>query len=373
MNLMINEINSLPSLIEDQVDVIDRRVREQFSHNDLLSTKKIVITGCGDSYFAGLAVKHFFQNICDVPTLAQSAMETSLYEMVYKKTDFPFPKNPLVLAISASGIVARTIEAAVAANKLGAFSIAITGNNQSKLAKESDNIINVSAPVLEEGHVPGVRSYRMSLLGLYLFGLHIAEVKGSMTMQEADKQRRELKNTSNQIYEVVESNKKIAMVLAEKFKNDNYFDFVSDGPGYASAKFGAAKVIEAAGKSAMAQYTEEWAHLQYFENVMPNTPTFLIPSVKGNNRSLELLEPMKRVGRKIVVVTDKKEEFGDLSDYVLPLPSHVNKYFAPMLNTVGIELFSAYLADASNVKFFRRDKDEYVSGNNTIVSSKLMI
>ena len=372
MNLMINEINSLPSLIEEKINYIDQNIRGQLSHNDIMSIKKVVITGCGDSFFAGLAAKHFFQNICDIPTVAQESMETSTYELIYKKTDFPFPKNPLVLAISVSGQVARTVEAVISAKKIGAWTIAFTGNKDSRLAKESENIIDCSIPALEEGQVPGVRSYRISLLALYLFALHFAEVNRTISMQEADRYRSILKDTSSKIEQTIKANNDIAKELAEKYKNDNYFVFVGDGPCYASAKFGAAKIIESAGKSALPQYTEEWAHLQYFESAIPNAPTFVIPSKFGLNRSIELFEPMKRVGRPLIVIANSdNKEINKWADYVMPVPPEINPYFAPMVNTVGCELFAAHLADAVGTKFFRRDIDAYLSGNNTIVDSKI--
>ncbi|MEZ4707109.1 MAG: hypothetical protein R3A44_07890 [Caldilineaceae bacterium] len=50
------------------------------------------------------------------------------------------------------------------------------------------------------------------------------------------------------------------------------------GPNYPTALFSAAKVLEAAGRHAMGQETEEWAHLQYFVNTDPATPLYHFPA-----------------------------------------------------------------------------------------------
>ncbi len=63
MSEMQKQIESLPALIREQVPVLDMRVRAAFTHAELLAVKEIVLTGCGDSYFAGLGARHFFQRV----------------------------------------------------------------------------------------------------------------------------------------------------------------------------------------------------------------------------------------------------------------------------------------------------------------------
>ena len=101
----------------------------------------------------------------------------------------------------------------------------------------------------------------------------------------------------------VEQNLRTARALAEAVADQKEFVFVADGPNYATALFSAAKLIEAAGRHAMGQETEEWAHLQYFVNVDVKTPTFIIsPGGRGHGRAAELVEPMKRIGRMMAAV-----------------------------------------------------------------------
>ena len=103
--------------------------------------------------------------------------------------------------------------------------------------------------------------------------------------------REQLKGTADAIEATIQAiMERIPRTGAKPLPNRRNFVFVGDGPNYATALFSAAKVIEAAGRHAMGQDTEEWAHLQYFVNVDPATPTFLIsPGGRGHGRMAELV------------------------------------------------------------------------------------
>jgi len=46
-NGMITQVQSLPALIREEMDTLDGRVRRLLNHNEILSTKRIITTGCG--------------------------------------------------------------------------------------------------------------------------------------------------------------------------------------------------------------------------------------------------------------------------------------------------------------------------------------
>ena len=53
-NPMIAQVNSLPEMIRSEFKALDRQVRLLMNHDECLSVKRIVITGCGDSHMAGI-------------------------------------------------------------------------------------------------------------------------------------------------------------------------------------------------------------------------------------------------------------------------------------------------------------------------------
>ena len=362
MNPMLENIKRIPEIIEENVTVLDRNIRHSFSHHDLLNIKEIVLTGCGDSFFAPIAAKYAFQRFAGVKTVSLPAMEAGRYYLLDNRS--PFVKNPLVLAISVSGEVSRTVEALLIAKEKGCSTVAVTGNLESSLAQGADYVIDGSIPVMEH-RSPGIISYRMSYLILLLFAIHLAEVRGTMLMSEADALRKELVHAAKLAARTIEVCSPVAKKMAKEMIDEKYFVFVSDGPGIATAEFSAAKIIEATGNIAKAQNTEEYAHLQYFETANPATPTFLISSGRrGLGRSVEISEIMKRVGRKVIFVSnDKEQNEVQNADYYLSVAGDLREEFAPLVNPIGCELFSAFLAENQGSTYFRKNRKEYQMGN----------
>lgn len=371
-NAMVAQVESLPELIRSEFQALDARVRRLLNHEECLSVKRVVITGCGDSHMAGLAAELAFEQLAGIPTEPMTAMQAARYAAPYLPADFP--RNPLVLGISVSGTVARTREALVLSRKQGALTVAITANPTSPLAAVAEKILDCSIP--DFVFAPGVRSYRISLLALYLLAIRLGEVRGRYSQDQANALRQELMQTADAIEATVAALNSKTRELAEAFADEKSFIFVGDGPSYATALFSAAKLIEAAGRHAMGQETEEWAHLQYFTNVDQATPTFLIsPGYRGHGRAAELLEPMRRIGRTIIaVVPEGDQAIAPQANWVLPVMGQVREAFTPMIYPVAGELFAAHLADVVGEPFFRDFTGPYGSevGGNGIRASVVL-
>ena len=366
---MIAQVESLPELIRSEFDRLDAVARRLLNHNECLSVKRIVIAGCGDSHMAGVAAELSFEQLAGIATEPMTAMQAGRYGAPY--FDAMFPRNPLVLGISVSGTVARTREALVLARKQGALTVAITANPDAPLAGVAERVFYCKVP--DFAPAPGVRSYRVSLLALYLLAIRLAEVRGRMTQDQASAVRQQLKGTADAIEATLQANRDRIRALAEATAKQSQFVFVGDGPNYATALFSAAKVIEAAGRHAMGQDTEEWAHLQYFVSVDPATPTFIIsPGGRGHDRAAELAEIMKRVGRTVVaVVPEGDQTIAGAADWVLPVVGQVPEIFSPMVYAVAGELFAAQLSDVVGDPPFRRFSGAYQYGNTIQTSAVL--
>ena len=372
-NGMIAQVESLPNLIREELDPLDARVRRVLDHNECLSVKRVVITGCGDSHMAGVATELAFEELAGIPTEPMRAMEAARYGVTYQPK--AFAKNPLVLGISVSGTVARTREAVAMARAEGALTIAITANAEAPLAQTAEKMLDCTIP--DFVFSPGVRSYRVSLMALYLLAIRLAEVGERLTQDEANALRQELKGTADAIEATIEACNARARELAEAVAEQKSFVFVGDGPNLATAYFGAAKLIEAAGRHAMGQDTEEWAHLQYFVNVDTDTATFVTsPGGRGHGRAAELVEPMNRIGRTLIaVVPEGDDAIAPHADWVLPVVGNVREIFTPMVYAVAGELFAAHLSDVVGEPFFRRFSGVYDVTNtsgNTIRNSQVI-
>lgn len=364
-NGMIAQVQSLPALIRDEIEPLDHRVRRLLDHNEILSTKRIVTTGCGDSYMAGLATELAFEELAGIPVEPMTAMQCARYGIINQPKSFP--RNPLTIAISVSGTVARTQEAMAMARAEGALTVAITASPDAPLAQTAEKMLHCGVP--DADFSPGVRSYRVSQMALSLIAIRFAEIYERLTQDEANALRNELKQTADTIEATIEAINDRCRELAEAVAEHKNFVFTGDGPNYPTALFGAAKVIEAAGRHAIGQETEEWAHLQYFINVDTDTPTFVIsPGGRGHARVGELMEAVNRVGRTtIAIVPDGDSIVGPQADWVLPVVGEVSELFSPMVYPVATELFSAHLSDVVGEPFFRSFADAYdVDGKSDV-------
>jgi glucosamine--fructose-6-phosphate aminotransferase (isomerizing) len=367
---IIAQVKSLPELIRSEFETLDMRVRRLLNHNECLSMKRIMIVGCGDSHMAGLAAELAFEQIAGIPTEPMTSMQAARYGTPH--FDKLFPRNPLTIGISVSGTVARTREAISLARNAGALTIAVTANPDSPLAGAAELVLDCSVP--DFAPAPGIRSYRVSLLMLYLLAIRLAEVNGRLTQDQAGQMREQLKRTADAIEATIQATEERTRELAIAVADQTNFVFVGDGPNYATALFSAAKVIEAAGRHAMGQDTEEWAHLQYFVNVDRETPTFIIsPAGRGYGRAAELVDVMRRVGRTVIaIVPERDEQVAAGADWVLPVVGEVPEVFSPMVYAVAGELYSGYLSQAVSEPPFRGFADVYEPTGITIRNSAVI-
>ena len=356
-NGMIAQVLSLPEMIRAEFDGLDRQIRLLMNHEESLSVKRIVITGCGDSHMAGVAAELAFEQLAGIPTEPMRAMKSGRYVSPYRVSHYPH--NPLTIGISVSGTVARTREALGLFASQGYPTIAITGYPDSPLAQMADKVVDCSIP--EYPFAPGVRNYRMSLLALYLLAIRLGEVQDRYSQGEADELRESLRGTADAIEATIELVADKTLSLAQAVADEKSFVYVGDGPNFATALFGAAKVIESAGRHAMGQESEEWAHLQFFSSVETTTPTFLIsPGYRGHDRVGDLMEPLKNIGRtSIAIVPEGDRVVGPHADWLLPVAGQIPEAFTPMVYPVATELFAAHLSDVVGEPFFRANNPRY--------------
>ena len=179
-NNMIAQVESLPDMIRSEFKALDQRARQIMNFEDFLSVKRIVITGCGDSHMAGVAAELAFEKLARIPTEPMRANTGGRYASPYTLSHFP--RNPLVMGISVSGTTSRTLEAVQLFKNSGLPTMAIVGNPDSPIGKLGDMVMDCTAP--DFGPAPGVRSYRMSLLALYLLAIRFGEVKDLYSQDE---------------------------------------------------------------------------------------------------------------------------------------------------------------------------------------------
>ncbi len=354
---MHQQIDTLPTLVRQIAQPFDESARATLDFELCTSVKHIYLVGCGDSHHAPVGAELAFHQLAGVPTRAARAMTFSRYLAPYLPPTGP--KTNVVIAVSVSGVVSRTIEALRLARKAGAVTVALTGAPQAPLAQSAEKVFQTTVPPLPDELrgmvVPGVRSYLASQMGLYMAAIRIGEVRGHLTTAQADALRAELVGLADVMEATIQACEPIAHTLmAEQWQEIPEFVYVGAGPMFGVAMFSAAKMLEASGDPAMAQDTEEWAHLQYFA-AREDTPTVLLSAAdRDADRMAEVARAAQSIGRRTVGVLPAEEtEIRQYVQHVLPVQGEVRECFAPLVYSIPGELLAAERAAALGVPYFR--------------------
>lgn len=348
------QVDTLPELVQGMVDRLVRTAQAALPPALCRDVQRVFLTGCGDSHHAGLNTEMAFEQLAGLPCEPMTALQFGRYAAGYLPSG-----AALVLAVSVSGQVSRTIEALELARAAGATSVAVTGDGNSPLARAAEIVLKTAVPPLPDELqgmvVPGTRSYVASQLALYVTAIHLGQERGHLPQAQANKLRHELAALAEQMEATIAAADPAAHEATAAWHDAASFVFCGAGPNYGTALFSAAKILEASGDAAVAQDTEEWAHLNYFARETA-TPTFLLSAGgRDEDRALEIAEAARAIGRRVAVVAPTGSDLAQTEhkDVLLPVAGPVRECFSPLLLCLPGALFAAYLAQLRDEPYFR--------------------
>lgn len=344
------QTRSLATLVETETDVIAARMRRLLSMEEVYGIRQIILTGSGDSYFAALAAVPAMRAWTGLPVSAMVSMEAARYVDHGRPPLAGRNRGLLVVSISSSGEAARLVEATQRLRKLGAITLAITANDDSRLGQSAEKRLNIAIPPAPPA--PGTRSYVASLIGVYQLGIRLAEMLMCMTMDQAEVLRRQLKATATALAGLSERCEGPIAERIAAWGDVAAMDCLGSGPSLASAYYASAKLVEAAGIHASPQDAEEFHHLNYFADQPERLPAILFAPSQAisKTRTKELVATLTELGRPHLVVTDTSG-FAP-ADVSLVLPE-TPEFFAPIVQTVPAALLSAFAAKRRGVVHYR--------------------
>lgn len=372
-NAMRRQVFSLPALIKEQYADLEPKTRKVLSTPEIFGIQRIVLTGCGDSYAAALAMKHVIELLTEIPTEVVPVIDLARY---YHPKQMGFaPLNPLVIAISNSGGVARVDEAVQYVNKHGAFTLGITGNTESPLGKNASRMLKLDIPAFESA--PGIRSYMVSVLSLLLLGIRIGEVRGKYTMDTATLYREDILNQANELERLFPEMDEKILRTAKAWKDFPVFDFVGAGFDYAAAFYGHAKILEATGRAAMHVNAEEWLHLNFFARDTAHIGTVMIANTTNPaiSRARETVQYGAKLGRPMLVITDGNEAFFGVPAEYVKVPKTQTQINMPLTQFVPTALLAGYLSELMGEEYGRGcvDNWNFCEGGACVRQSEIIV
>lgn len=341
------QAESLPELLSSATMRIADGMRLVLSNQEIYGLRQVIFTGSGDSHIAADAAALALRAWTGLAVQSMPAMEAARYIDTGRPLLAGRNRGLLVVSISSSGEAARVVEATQRLRNMGALTLAVTANRDSRLGRSAEKIIDISIPAAPSA--PGTRSYVASLLGLYSLAIRIAEVLMCMTMDQANALRTEIAGMGEAAARAIAATRSAKQ---PDWRTTFAADCLASGPSLASARFLAAKLVEAAGMHAIAQDAEEFHHLNYFVDRPDTVPAVLFaPSgAAAASRQCELADTLSVLGRPSLILTDDPA----LADRpgVLHLPP-VREAFAPLLHCGPAAIIAAEAARARDIGHYR--------------------
>jgi glucosamine 6-phosphate synthetase-like amidotransferase/phosphosugar isomerase protein len=306
---------------------------------------RIYLAGCGDSHYAGLAARLAFERWSGIPTQALASLELSRYELDLA------PPGAWVVCVSNSGKVVRTIEAAATARRRGLLSIGVTYDPASRLAETAETTLVYRYD--DPGFGPGTISYVASLGVLYALAIRAAELAG----RDVAGLLESLEAQGEASTATIELAAAPSARLARGLPDGANVDFVGGGPGYGTAFFGRAKMIESAQSPGGAHELEEWAHEAFFCTGPGTTTIVVAPPGVSHDRAVEQLEAARQIGATAVAVCPPDAPAAAGADLVLPVAEDTPEELSGLTYCIPLELLSYHYASARGLTMLGFDDE----------------
>jgi len=335
-DVMVRQVDRLGSDLRALAAPVTEQVRSALGAGPAWpAARAVYLTGAGDSYHASLAAAMAFETIAGVachPASARSFAD-------YAAPALPLRPGPgIVVAASASGRTPQAIAALAAARAQGIATMAVTCHGDTPLTDEADTSIVVELAGLERS--PGIRTFQATLLALLTTAVELAGLRltGAVGGPAEDAG---IGRLADHVERTAQASKEACRWIAELTAAAPTTILLGGGPSLGVARFGAAKLVEAAGVPALAQDLDEWWHVE--RRALPaDMPVFVIaPPGRSSGRCRQVAAAARRLGRQVIAVADGRDaDIARHAHAVLPVQASVREELSPVLYHV----FAGYLA-----------------------------
>ncbi len=316
---------------------------EEFGDEALRGIRRITVIACGTASYAGLVAKYAIEQWARIPVEVELSHEFRYREPV-------IDEGTLVVSISQSGETMDTLMAVKYAREMGAKTISVCNTQGATIPRESDAVVYTHAG--PEVAVASTKAFVAQITALYLFGLHLARVRGTLTAGELAAQLTELQAVPEKLRAVLEESEKVVQ-LAHWMADTRSVLFLGRHVGYPIALEGALKLKELAYIHAEGFAAGELKHGP-IALIEPGQPVFVVvPSPRHPNslhpKVVSNIQEIRARGARVIAIA----EAGDAA--VLPFADEVIRIplaaplFEPLLAVVPLQVFAMELSQAKGL------------------------
>ncbi|HXF31865.1 MAG TPA: glutamine--fructose-6-phosphate transaminase (isomerizing) [Solirubrobacterales bacterium] len=215
----------------DGVDLSDVDLSDEY----LRDVGRIVIVACGTSYHAGLIGRYAIEEWARVPVEMDVASE-------YRYRNPVVGPGDLVVGMTQSGETADTLAAMRLAREAGAKVLAVTNIMGSQATRDADAVLYTRAGL--EVSVAATKTFLAQVAAMYLLGLRIAELRGTLEPARIEELVAELKALPVKIDETLAATEDAVRGVAERHFEQEFFLYLGRHIGLPVCLEGALKLKE---------------------------------------------------------------------------------------------------------------------------------
>jgi glutamine---fructose-6-phosphate transaminase (isomerizing) len=343
---MMKEIHEQPDAVAETiadrlpttagVDLGDVDLDEEF----LRSVGRIVIVACGTSYHAGLVGRYAIEEWARVPVEMDIASE-------YRYRNPVVGENDLVIGITQSGETADTLAAMRLARENGARVLAITNIMGSQATRDADAVLYTRAG-LEIG-VAATKTFVAQVAAIYLLGLRLAEVRGTLPPERLGELIAELKGIPSKMEAAISSVDERVRAIARSHHTQRFFLYLGRHIGLPVCLEGALKLKEISYIPTDAYAAGEMKHgpIALLDESTPvvcvATDSPVLDKVLSN-----VEEVRARGADTIAIATEGSERVAETADQTIFVP-RTDWILQPILAILPLQLLAYHVARCNDL------------------------
>jgi len=348
-SFMAKEISEEPEAVAKTIlgrvhdGLVDLPEVTAFGTEVLSSIDRVVIIACGTAAYAGMVGKYAIEQWARIPVDVELAHEFRYREPVLSP-------NTLVVSISQSGETMDTLMAVKYAREQGARTLSICNTQGATIPRESDAVVYTHAG--PEVAVASTKAFVAQITAIYLFGLQIGRVRGTLSPERARELVAELQAVPEKLASVLATGERIKE-LAHWMADTRSVLFLGRHVGYPVALEGALKLKELAYIHAEGFAAGELKHGP-IALIEPGQVVFVIVPSPRDPSSLHAkvvsnIQEIRARGARVIAIAEE----GDAAvlphaDEVIRIPI-ASRFFEPLLAVVPLHIFGMELAAAKGL------------------------
>ena len=309
----------------------------------LADIDRITVIACGTAAYSGMVAKYAIEKWARVPVEVELSHE-------FRYRDPVLTPRTLVVSISQSGETMDTLMAVKYAREKGAKTLSVCNTQGATIPRESDAVLYTHAG--PEVAVASTKAFVAQIAALYLFGLHLAAVRGAASPELIASQAAQLAAIPEKLSRVLDASEAIAQ-LAGWMADTRAVLFLGRHVGYPVALEGALKLKELAYIHAEGFAAGELKHGP-IALIEPGQVVFVI--VPSPSESYELqrkvisnIQEITARGARVIAIAEQGDAAAiQIADEVVPIPL-ADPLFEPLLAVTPLQMFAMELASAKGL------------------------